>query len=772
MKKKLISLALVLAMCLSLVACGTANEPNKDTPSPSLSVAPSPHPSENIPNQGEEAILDLSPYFDEETTQTIKAIPGISSLYISTTIFDEACEYKPTAILFFTIDSIETDTDRSMWDDAVYETMGDFEKLITAGGCIEIYEDNDTAIGRNGYLSGYYFFGLRGGKHEAVNNYVVQTSKDLPKEDQETLVSKLSDVLLSLTTSSDETPKPTSEPEPSSTPTSTPTAEVAYSGDLAFYAALPDKSVCEDKIIEVTGEYTDKIVFRYYIGDILGDYHISFTFKERTDAVKQLKKGDIITIRGRCYFSGDEDAQLDDCELISVRKPVPSSDPVTSPSATPTPSNDPQPTDTQTPPENSTFSIHFIDVGQADAALIECDGHYMLIDGGNKADSNTIYSIVRKAGASKLDIVVGTHAHEDHIGGLPGAYKFATVDLTLCPVKSYNSEAFEDFAAIANRTSNGITIPKVGDTYQLGSATVTILGVNSDNGDLNDTSIILMIQYGETSFLFTGDAERTAEQVLLNSGVDLSATVLKVGHHGSDSSTTYPFLREVMPAYAVISVGTGNSYGHPTEDALSRLRDADVKVYRTDLQGDIKCTSDGKTVSFSVSRNPDADVFGEIGSNSTSEPTPSQEVTPQDKTLDEFKPLLASVCSTFESEIFPGSLSYSIISETEVEFAYTIDGLIHEDDVYLLDYIFDEIFVHVVTELLPTDFPETTHIDASVYYDTYTESEPSSSDPMVWIPQSGTKYHSNSSCSNMKNPSQIKKSQAEARGYTACKKCW
>ena len=267
---------------------------------------------------------------------------------------------------------------------------------------------------------------------------------------------------------------------------------------------------------------------------------------------------------------------------------------------------------TPTVPPDSNFTIHFIDVGQADAALVLCDGQAMLIDGGNAADSNLLYNYLKKHEIKHLEYVIGTHAHEDHIGAIPGALNYATAGVVYCASTSYTTKAFQNFVKAVEKQKLSITVPEVGLTFNLGSAVCTVLAVNTDTEDLNNTSIVLRIVYGETSYLFTGDAERVVENRLLDSGIELKSTVLKVGHHGSSSSTSYLWLRQVAPQYAVIPVGKGNDYGHPTNAVLSRLRDAEVKTFRTDLQGDIICVSDGKTVTFTVTKNADIDVFGNL----------------------------------------------------------------------------------------------------------------------------------------------------------------
>ena len=260
-----------------------------------------------------------------------------------------------------------------------------------------------------------------------------------------------------------------------------------------------------------------------------------------------------------------------------------------------------------------TLTVNWLDVGQGDAAVIQCGGQSMLIDGGKPEKSSYIYAWLQQHGLSYFDVIVATHVDADHIGGLSGALNYASVGTAYCPVTTGTTETFQSFVKYLAQRGKQITVPTAGETFALGGAQVQILGPLHSAEDSNDNSIVLKVSFGATSFLFTGDAERAEEQDLLNAGVNLQSTVLKVGHHGSDTSTSYPFLRAVAPQYAVISVGAGNSYGHPTEAVLSRLRDAGVTTFRTDMQGEITAVSDGQTVNFSVAKNAAAETLANAG---------------------------------------------------------------------------------------------------------------------------------------------------------------
>lgn len=263
----------------------------------------------------------------------------------------------------------------------------------------------------------------------------------------------------------------------------------------------------------------------------------------------------------------------------------------------------------ETPVDDNGFSILFLDVGQADSMLLRCDGDAMLVDGGNVDDSNTVAAVLKKQdGLDHLEYVVCTHAHEDHGGGIPGALHTLPVNHLLAPVDECDSRYFQNLLKAAAEQDLEIEIPEPGDTFSLGSAAVEVLGPLEDYSETNNTSLVLMVTYGETRFLLTGDMEAAAEKDLVESGCDLDADLLKAGHHGSSSSSSYVFLREVTPEYAVIQCGADNDYGHPHEETMSRLRDVGAKVYRSDLQGDILARSDGKTITITTARNQNIDT--------------------------------------------------------------------------------------------------------------------------------------------------------------------
>ena len=240
------------------------------------------------------------------------------------------------------------------------------------------------------------------------------------------------------------------------------------------------------------------------------------------------------------------------------------------------------------------FEMHFIDVGQALSVLVECDGQFLLYDGGNVDDGSLVVSYLQKQGVEQLEYVFCSHAHEDHVGGLAAVMAKFPAGHAYSPVTESSTNCFNDFVKYTQQQGLQLEVPSVGTVWQLGSATVTLLGPVAQYDQTNNTSLVLRIDYGATSFLLTGDMESDAERDLVNSGANLKADVLQVGHHGSSTSTSYLFLNAVLPEMGVISCGVNNKYGHPHEETLSILRDAGVDVYRTDLQGTITIGSDGQ----------------------------------------------------------------------------------------------------------------------------------------------------------------------------------
>lgn len=255
---------------------------------------------------------------------------------------------------------------------------------------------------------------------------------------------------------------------------------------------------------------------------------------------------------------------------------------------------------------DSQLIVHFFDVGEADSSLVECNGHYMLIDGGNPRSSSFLYAYLQQHNIDYLDYIVCSHPHTDHVGGLAGALNYATVGVAYAPIIEYDSRAFNSFIKYLDRQSKTITVPKAGDTIRLGDADVIFiapLGENFTGKNLNNASIILKIVFGDTSFLFTGDAEVEEETSVTDSGVDIRSTLLKVGHHGSNTSSSVEFLEKVKPDYAVISVGKDNEYGHPHSDAMERLLAVHAEIFRTDLNGEITCVSDGSSLAITSERH-------------------------------------------------------------------------------------------------------------------------------------------------------------------------
>lgn len=240
--------------------------------------------------------------------------------------------------------------------------------------------------------------------------------------------------------------------------------------------------------------------------------------------------------------------------------------------------------------------VHYIDVGQGDSELICCGGEYMLIDAGEPSASDTVVDYLNDHGIEKLEYVVCSHGHADHCGGLDAVVENFEVGTVFTSPYPGDTSSYEIFSDTVSAKGLAMTVPELGESYTLGEAKLEFIGPLEEYDNLNDDSLVMRLEYGDTSFLFTGDMTSKAERDLLEDGANVKCDVLKVGHHGSSGSSSYRFLYEAEPKIAVISCEAGNSYGHPHEEALSRLNDCGAEVCRTDLEGSIVIFSNGMEV--------------------------------------------------------------------------------------------------------------------------------------------------------------------------------
>lgn len=251
---------------------------------------------------------------------------------------------------------------------------------------------------------------------------------------------------------------------------------------------------------------------------------------------------------------------------------------------------------------DSNMEVHFIDVGQGDSTLIKIGEHAMLIDAGDNSEGTAVQSYLESQNVEKLDYAIGTHPDADHIGGLDViVYKFDCKKVFMPDVTS-DTKTYNDVEQALKAKNQKAQAPKLGKTYSLGDATFTIVAPVKEYGDeTNNWSIGIVLQYGESRFLFTGDAAKQAEDDMLDTGEDISADVYKASHHGSKTGSSDDFLDKVNPTYAVISCGEGNKYGHPSAQTLNNFRSRGIKTFRTDNQGTIVAYSDGSNITWNAS---------------------------------------------------------------------------------------------------------------------------------------------------------------------------
>jgi competence protein ComEC len=360
-------------------------------------------------------------------------------------------------------------------------------------------------------------------------------------------------------------------------------------------------------------------------------------------------------------------------------------------------------TDTGDKNENYDLKIHFIDVGQADSILIQLPNHEtILIDAGNNNDADLVVNYIRSQNITKIDYVIGTHPHEDHIGGMDAVIDTFEIGEIYMPAKTSNTQTFLSVLESIEAKDLSITEAKTGvnvfntTVNQLVLKALIIAPVKTNYHEINDHSAVLKLTYGETSYIFTGDSEEASEHDLVESGINIQADVLKVGHHGSITSSSQEFLDAVNPSIAVISVGLNNSYKHPGQATVDKLEALNAAIYRTDEDGTIIITSNGSKIKVNDnvydSTPKDEDTSPEPGETTEPEVTEPEEPVVIDGGI---------VINEFMAAPSSGQTEW-------VEFYNTTDQAID-----LTGYVLDDL---LNAGMVPMTLPEGIIIEAKGFY--------------------------------------------------------
>lgn len=348
------------------------------------------------------------------------------------------------------------------------------------------------------------------------------------------------------------------------------------------------------------------------------------------------------------------------------------------------------------------MKVHFLNVGQGLSILVQTDGKNLLYDGGGREAASFVVSYLEDQGVERLDYLISSHYDEDHLSGLVGCLNRFETGTVIGSDYVHESKLYQSFMDAVAKKGLEVQHPAVGTTYLLGDASFEVLAPGTvSSTDSNNNSVAIRLVNDEDSFLFTGDAEYASEKEMCASGMDLNCDVLVLGHHGSATSSSWDFLAQTVPTYAVISCGLNNSYGHPNAETMEKMESMDIEIFRTDLQGTIVASSSGSGISWNM------------------EP-----------------------CQDYSS----GDGEYSGYDEEELNY----------------DSQMEEQGTQSGTESIQQEDED---IQAQ---------EPAVSGDMVWLSETGSKYHSRNNCGRM-NPDkawQVSREDAIAMGYEACKKCF